>query len=127
MDKRKYESKTLIAEYQYSRESEDFKLIEMAYRLKDGKIIMEYDGGRLSVYGLTIAFNKHIPRKGICSVNEDDFEIWKRIRSKDNGVFTDWEKEKQEQFEEWQNGLFDIYNDEHENVLKLVNSNELPF
>jgi hypothetical protein len=51
----------------------------------------------------------------------------KRIRSKDNGVFTDWEKEKQEQFEEWQNGLFDICNDEHENVLKLVNSNELPF
>lgn len=127
MDKRKYESKTLIAEYQYSMKSEDFKLIEMVYRLKDGRIIMEYDGGRLSVYGLTIAFNKHIPRKGICSVSKYDFEIWKRIRSKDNGVFIDWEKEKQEQFEELHNEMFSMYNDQHEDVLKLVNSDELPY
>lgn len=127
MDKRKYETKTLIAEYQYSMESKDFKLSEMVYRLKDGRIIMEYDGGRLSVYSLTIAFNKHIPRKGICSVSEDDYEIWKHIRSKNDGVFIDWEKEKQEQFEECENEMFSMCNDEHENVLKSVNSNELPF
>lgn len=127
MDKRKYETKTLIAEYQYSKESEDFKLIEVVYRRKDGRIIMEYDGGRLSVYGLTIAFNKHIGRKGICSISDEDYEIWKLIRSKDKGLFIDWEQEKREQFEEWQNEIFNMYNDKHEDILKLVNSDELPF
>lgn len=84
MDKRKYETKTLIAEYAYSRESEDFKVIEMIYRLKDGRIIMEYDGGRLSRYGVSISPNKRIGIKGICEVSEDDYEKWKFVRGSDS-------------------------------------------
>ena len=40
MDKRKYQTKTLIAEYQYLTELEDFKFSEFAYRLKDGSMVL---------------------------------------------------------------------------------------
>lgn len=117
MEKRKFQTKTLIAEYQYLSELEDFRFSETAYRLKDGSIIMEYDGACHSLYGLKLSFNKNIARKGIFSINKDDFETWKSIRSKrEDSSFIDWEEE-----------IEDLMNDEHENVLKCVGENELPF
>ena len=38
MEKRKYQTKTLIAEYKYLTELKDFRFSETAYRLKDGSI-----------------------------------------------------------------------------------------
>ena len=117
MEKRKYQTKTLIAEYHYLTELEDFRFSETAYRLKDGSIIMEYDGACHSLYGLKLSFNKNIARKGIFSINKDDFETWKSIRSqREDSSFIDWEKEYE-----------DLMNDEHENVLKCVGENELPY
>ncbi|WP_035301669.1 hypothetical protein [Clostridium sp. DL-VIII] len=115
MDKRKYQTKTLIAQYEYLTELEDFRFSEMSYRLKDGSIIIEYEGACHSLYGLKLSFSKSIVRKGIYSINDYDFRMWKSIRSKIEGSsFIDWEKEMNEQFE-----------DEHENVLKCVGENEL--
>ena len=99
MDKRKYETKTLIAEYKYLSELEEFRFSETAYRLKDGSIIIEYDGDRLSLYGLKLSFQKSIARKGIYSVDDKDYEFWKSVRSKrEDSYFMDWEAEMDEQF-----------------------------
>lgn len=59
MEKRKYESKILIAEYRYLSEHEKFRFSETAYRLKDGSIIIEYNGAPLSLYGLKLSYNKN--------------------------------------------------------------------
>jgi hypothetical protein len=64
MEKRKFQTKTLIAEYHYLTELEDFRFSEIAYRLKDCSIIMEYDGACHSLYGLKLSFNKNIAKKG---------------------------------------------------------------
>jgi len=121
MDKRKYQTKTLIAEYEYQSKLEDCRFSEIAYRFKDGSIIIEFDGGGLSIYGLTIAFAKHIRRKGVYSINDEDFKRWKSIRHQrevddSDSSFIDWEKE----FE-------DLINEDHENVLKCVGTDELPY
>lgn len=117
MDKRKYQTKTLICEYEYLSKLEDCKFSEKAYALKDGSKIIEYDGNGLSLYGVTIGFGKHIRRTGIYSINDSDFEMWKVIRSKrEDGLFIDWQREYEEQLIE-----------DHESVLKYVGKNELPY
>ena len=117
MEKTKYQTKTLIAEFQDLCNHEEFRFTETAYRLKDGSIIMEYDGNRLSLYGVRIGFNKYIPRKGVYSIDKSDYEMWKNIRRKGTpGCFVDWEEE-----------IEDLINDEYENVLKCVGTEELPF
>ena len=117
MDKRKYQTKTLIAEYHDLCRHDDFRFSETAYKLNDGTIIIEYDGKEYSLYGVRIGFAKCIPRKGIFSIDESDFNMWKNIRrDENNGYFIDWEEE-----------IEDLMNDEHENVLKCVGENELPF
>lgn len=128
MDKRKYETKTLIAEYKYLSELEEFRFSETAYRLKDGSIIIEYDGARLSLYGLKLSFQKSIARKGIYSVDDKDYEFWKSVRSKrEDSYFMDWEAEMDEQFKRSQEEYYKQIATEHENVLKCVGSDELPF
>lgn len=128
MDKRKYETKTLIAEYRYLSELEEFRFSETAYRLKDGSIIIEYDGARLSLYGLKLSFQKSIARKGIYSVYDKDYEFWKSVRSKrDDSYFMDWEAEMDEQFKKSQEEYYKQIAAEHENLLKCVGSDELPF
>ena len=117
MDKRKYQTKTLIAQYEYLTELEEFRYSETAYKLKDGSIVIEYDGKPLSLYGLRLSFRKNIGRKGIYSISNYDYESWKSIcKMKHDSSFVDWEKEMNE-----------IWEDEHENVLKCVGENELPF
>jgi len=117
MDKRKFQTKTLIAEYEYLTELEDFRFSEIAYRLKDGSIIMEYDGAGHSLYGLKLSFSKNVGRKGMYSINNDEFETWKAIRSqREDSSFIDWENEYE-----------DLMNEEHENVLRCIGENELPF
>lgn len=117
MDKIKYETKTLICEFHQLSENEESNFIERAYRLKDDSIIIEYDGNGLSIYGITIGFGKHTRRKGIFNISNSEFEVWKYIRSKrKDGSFIDWQKEFDEMLIE-----------EHENMLKCIGENELPF
>jgi hypothetical protein len=117
MDKRKYQAKTLIAEYEYLTKLEDFRFSETAYRLKDRSIIIEYDGAGHSLYGLKLSFSKNVRRKGMYSINNDEFETWKAIRSqREDSSFIDWENEYE-----------DLMNEEHENVLKCIGENELPY
>ena len=117
MDKRKYQTKTLIAEYQDYCRCEEFRYKEMAYRLKDGSIIIEYDGKPLSLYGLRIGFRKCIPRKGVFSISESEYSLWKAVRKKDKeGCFLDWEIDIEE-----------LMNGDYESSLKCVGENELPF
>ena len=117
MDKRKYQTKTLIAEYQYLTELEDFRFSESAYRLKDGSIVIEYDGANNSLYGITLSFSKSIGRKGIYSINNYDYEIWKAVRSeRERSFFVDWEKQQEEQ-----------YIADYENALKCIGTDELSF
>ena len=117
MDKRKYQTKTLIAEYQYLTELEDFRYSETAYRLKDGSIVIEYDGESHSLYGLRLSFRKNVGRKGIYSISNYDYESWKSIcKMKHDSFFVDWE----EQY------IAQLFMD-HETVLKCVGENDLPY
>ena len=117
LDKRKYQTKTLIAEYHYLTELEDFRFSETAYRLKDGSIIIEYDGKAHSLYGLKLNFNKNIGRQGVYNIDYNEYKSWKAIRSqRENSLYVDWEKEYEDQL-----------NEDHENVLKCVGENELPY
>ncbi len=84
--------------------------------MKDGSIVIEYDGACNSLYGLKLDFDKSIGRKGIYSIAKDGYDMWKSIGSKRNhSSFIDWEKEYEDQL-----------NEDHENVLKCVSENELP-
>jgi hypothetical protein len=117
MDKRKYQTKTLICEYEYLSSLEDCKYSEKAYALKDGSKIIEYNGNGLSLYGVTIGFGKHIARKGVYSISDYDFEMWKSIRSdREDSLFIDWEKQYNAQMLE-----------DYETVYKCIGENELPF
>ena len=129
MDKRKYESKTLIAEYRYLSENENFRFSETAYRLKDDSIIIEFDGACLSLYGLKLSFKKNIGRKGLYSINDKEYKFWKAVRSDiENGHFVDWEEECNNQYEEiWQEQYNKQISIEHENILEKVSGDELPF
>lgn len=116
---RKYKSKVLIAEYNNNEKLENFSYTEVAYRLKDGSIIIEFDGQKCSIYGIKIGFNTYIARKGVYDISESDYCIWKRIRSKDNeGTFIDWELEI-----EFSDKQMDI---DYDNTLRLV-SEDIPF
>ncbi len=129
MDKRKYETKTLIAEYHNLSKLEDCRFSEKAYELKNGSKIIEYDGNGLSIYGTYIAFGKSIGRKGIYSIKDEEYKIWKAIRKENkNGSFVDWEEEINLQFEET---LKEQYNSqislEHLNILESIAVDDLPF
>jgi hypothetical protein len=99
MDKRKYQAKRLICEYENLDSWEELRFSEMAYRCNDGSIIIEYAGNGLSIYGVKISFRKCISRKGVFSISYSDFKIWKSIRHEDKErLFVDWE-------EQWNNQL----------------------
>ncbi|EHI98774.1 hypothetical protein CDLVIII_2105 [Clostridium sp. DL-VIII] len=128
MEKRKYESKTLIAEYRYLSENEDFRFSETAYKLKDGSIIIEYDGAPLSLYGLKLSYNKNIRRKGIFSITEDDYEFWKSFRARiEDGSFMDYEAERNEALEKSREEYDKQIDVEHENILESLSCEELPY
>ncbi|MFW2487778.1 hypothetical protein ACN077_04280 [Clostridium chromiireducens] len=128
MEKRKYESKALIAEYRYLSECENFKFSETAYRLKDGSIIIEYDGAPLSLYGLKLSYNKNIGRKGIFSVTNDDYEFWKSFRGKiKESSFVDYAAERNDILEKAREEFNKQINAEHENILESLSCEELPY
>lgn len=129
MDKRKYETKTLIAEYRNLSKLEECRFSENAYELKDGSKIIEYDGAGLSIYGTYIAFGKNIGRKGVYSITDNEYKIWKAIRKENKeGYFIDWGKEANEQLEKsWQNQFNELVRKEHENILASITCDELPF
>lgn len=128
MEKRKYESKTLIAEYIYLREDERFRFSETAYRLKDGSVIIEYDGAPLSLYGLKLIYKKNIGRKGIFSVTIDDYEFWKSFRARiEDGSFVDYEAERNEDIEKAREEYYKQVNAEHKNILESLSCDEIPY
>ena len=129
MDKRKYETKKLIAEYRYLSKLEDCRFSENAYELKDGSKIIEYNGNGLSIYGTYIAFGKSIGRKGIYSIKDEEYKIWKAIRKENkDGSFIDWEEEINEQLEEtWREEYNRQINLEHINILENIVVDDLPF
>jgi len=128
VEKRKYESKTLIAEYRYLSENKEFRFSETAYRLKDGSIIIEYEGAPLSRYGLKLSYNKNIGRKGIFSVTSDDYEFWKSFRGRiDDNNFVDYEAERNEDIEKAREEYNKQVNTEHENILESLSCEELPY
>lgn len=123
MDKRKYKSKKLIAEFEHRRkqscweDDKDSVFTEVAYRLKDGSIIIEYAGEKFSYYGIATSFNRFIGRKGIFSINEQDYRIWRIVRKNDiHGEFIDWEAEMEE-----------IMNRDYESLLKCAGNEKMPF
>ena len=118
MDKRKYQSKTLIAQYDYSGDIDaESRFFELAYQLEDGSKVIEYSGARFSVYGIKISFGKNIGRKGIYSISDKDFRTWKIIRSENKrGYFIDWQEIQDMQ-----------YIADYKSVLKCVGADELPF
>lgn len=117
MDKRKYQSKTLIAEYNRNDTIEDCMFKEYAYRLKDGSKIIEFDGAGWSIYGVKIGFNHNIPRKGVYSINNKEYKDWKDRRINEiDGIFIDWEEQYLEQLEMDQEAL-----------QKCVGKNDLQF
>ena len=129
MDKRKYLTKILIAEFKDESKFEEVRFTETAYRLKDGKIIIEFNGNGCSLYGVKISFSKHIGRSGIYEIFEDEYERWKRIRCKNEyGVFVDWENEREESYKDYMEAdILAISSMEHERVLELVSGDELPY
>ncbi|CUU50908.1 MULTISPECIES: hypothetical protein [Clostridium] len=128
MEKRKYESKTLIAEYRYLSENKEFRFSETAYRLKNGSIIIEYEGAPLSLYGLKLTYKKNIGRKGIFSVTSDDYEFWKSFRGKIEGnSFVDYEAERNEDIEKVRETYYKQVNAEHENILEGLSFEDLPY
>lgn len=117
MDKRKYLSKTLIAQYEYFGETEESKFIELVYRLKNGSIIVEYSGGKHSLYGIMVGFHEYIARKGIYKITETEYKVWKFLRKDSkNSNFIDWDEQKAE-----------LYAEDHESTLKLTGSDKLPY
>lgn len=123
MDKRKYQSKKLIAEFEHYRKDEcfeddtDSKFTEVAYRLKDGSIIIEYQGARFSHYGIATTFNRFIGRKGIFQISKQDYRIWRIVRKNDlHGEFIDWEGQIEE-----------IMNMDSESLLKCAGNDKMPF
>lgn len=101
MDTRKCETKTLIAEYHNLSKLKDCRFSENAYKLKDGSKIIQYDGNGLSIYGTCIAFGRHIGRKGIYSISDKEYEIWKIIRRENKSdYFVDWEEDCNNQVKE---------------------------
>jgi hypothetical protein len=118
VEKRKYESKTLIAEYRYLSENKEFRFSETAYRLKNGSIIIEYNGEPLSLYGLKLTYKKNIGRKGIFSVDSDDYEFWKSFRKRiDGSSFVDYEAERNDILEKAMEEYNNQISSEHENIL----------
>lgn len=128
MEKRKYKSKILIAEYRHRIDDEEFRFSEIAYRLKDGSIIIEYDGAPLSLYGLKLSYNKNIGRKGIFSVTNDDYEFWKSFRSRiEDASFIDYEAERNEALEKVSEEYYKQVDVEHENILESLSYEKLPY
>lgn len=127
MDKRKYLTKTLIAEYSGGSKVEGCRFKEFAYILKNGSIAIEYDGEEYSIYGVKISFSKSIGRKGIYEISREEYEAWKvRRKNDEDGYFMDWEEMQEEQFDEIFNTMFSVYDDN--NILQLViDDKDLPF
>lgn len=123
MDKRKYQSKKLIAEFEHYRKDDcwfddaDSKYIEKVYKLKDDSIIIEFDGGCFSIYGIAITFNKYIGRKGVFEISKADYKNWKKVRANDvHGELMDWENEMDE-----------IIEMDREIILKCIGNEKMPF
>nr|WP_207713877.1 hypothetical protein [Clostridium saccharobutylicum] len=110
-------------------ELEEFRFSEKAYRLKDGSIIIEFDGASLSLYGLKLSFKESIGRKGLYSIDDKDYKFWKLLRSDiDNSYFVDWEQERNDQYEEtWQEQYNNMISMQHQNILEKISGDELPF
>ena len=131
MDNLSYVSKKLIAEYR-AKENTDFKVVETAYIQDNNKFIIEYDGGKNSLYSVAKTFFESEPRSGSYTLTKSEYDLWKKIRKecdKENkGQFTSYELEQEEMLElDLKEYIKNSTLNEHEETLKALNDKELPF
>lgn len=131
MDNLNYVSKKLVAEYR-EKENSDFKVIETAYIQGNDHFIIEYDGGKNSLYSVAKTFFECEARKGSYKLNKCEYELWKRIRKecdKNNyGRFVEWDINNHEALElDLNDYINNSINAEHESIIKSLNDSDLPF
>lgn len=123
MDNLNYVSKKLVAEYR-ANINNDYKVIEKAYAKEKDKFIIEFDGGKYSIYSIAKTFFDYEPRKGVYMLNKNDFDTWKKIRieceKQSLGCFISYVLDTQHLLE------MDLKNYIETDVL-IVNEEDLPF
>ena len=131
MDNVNFVSKKLIAEYK-ENENNDFKVIERAYIQGNNKFIIEYEGGKMSMYAVQIDFFNSEPRSGAYSLNKEEYETWAKIRKKldeeNKGCFNEFALNEYEELEIDLNDYFiENTDNEHEKIIGKISDDDLPF
>ena len=131
MDNVNFVSKKLIAEYKENINN-DFKVVERAYIQKNDKFIIEYEGGKMSMYAVQIDFFKSEARSGAYSLNKEEYETWKKIRRKldeeNKGWFNEFALDESEELEIDLNDYFiENTDNEHEKIIGKISDDDLPF
>ena len=131
MDNLKYVSKKLVAEYR-EKEKTDFKVVESAYLQNNDKYIIEYDGGKNSLYAVAKTLFDYEPRSGSYSLSREEYELWKKMRQKCNenneGIFNIFEVNEEDLLQiDLKNYISKDSINEHNKIIKSMKDNNLPF
>lgn len=131
MDNLNYVSKKLIAEYR-AKENTDFKVIETAYIQGNNKYIIEYDGGKASMYSVAKTFFEYEPRSGCYTLSQKEFKLWKKIREEcyrnNVGMFKNFEVNEEDLLEiDLKDYITKDSINEHNKIIKSMKDNNLPF
>lgn len=131
MDNVNFVSKKLIAEYKENINN-DFKVVERAYIQKNDKFIIEYEGGKMSMYGVQIDFFNSEARNGAYSLNKVEYETWAKFRKKldeeNKGLFNEFALNEYEELEIDLNDYFiESSDNEHEKLIGKISDDDLPF
>lgn len=131
MDNVNFVSKKLVAEYK-ENEDNDFKVIERAYIQGNNKFIIEYEGGKQSMYAVAIDFFNSEARNGAYSLDREKFELWQKIRRKldeeNRGIYKEFALNEYEELEIDLNDYFiENTDNEHEKNIGKISDDDLPF
>ena len=131
MDNVNFVSKKLIAEYKENINN-DFRVVERAYIQNNDKFIIEYEGGKMSMYAVAIDFFNNEARNGAYSLDREKFELWQKIRKKldeeNKGFFNEFSLDESEELEIDLNDYFIENSDnEHEKIIGKISDDDLPF
>lgn len=131
MDNVNFVSKKLIAEYKENINN-DFRVVERAYIQNNDKFIIEYEGGKQSMYAVAIDFFNSEARNGAYSLDREKFELWQKIRKKldeeNKGFFNEFSLDESEELEIDLNDYFiENSENEHEKIIGKISDDDLPF
>ena len=131
MDNVNFVSKKLIAEYKENINN-DFRVVERAYIQNNDKFIIEYEGGKMSMYAVQIDFFNSEARSGAYSLDREKFELWQKIRKKldeeNKGFFNEFSLDESEELEIDLNDYYIENSDnEHEKIIGKISDDDLPF